>query len=86
MHKRTKRKFYWIKNRELPTYGKMKEYAFFHMKNGESINAEEINEDGEFCKKYLIIRTERRVIIKKVKDYEKEQIENYKKLQTSLKL
>lgn len=85
-NKRTKLKFYWIKNREFPTFEKMKEYAFFHMKNGENINAEEINEDGEICKKYLIIRTERRVIIKTVKDYEKEQIENAKKLQMTLNL
>lgn len=84
MKRQRKTKFYWIKNHEFPTFGKMKEYAFFHMKNGESINAEEINEDGEICKKYLIIRTERRVIIKTVKDYEKEQIEYQKRLQLQL--
>lgn len=82
--KKKKKKFYWIKSREFPTFEKMKEYCFFHMKNGESTNAEEINEDGEICKEYLIIRTERRVIIKKIKDYEKEQIEYQKKLQLQL--
>lgn len=64
----------------------MKEYCYFHMKKGESNRAEEVTEDGEITKTYNIIRTERRVLINTVKNYEKEQIENTKKLQLSLNL
>lgn len=84
MERRKKKIFYWIKNREFKTYGKMKEYAFFHMYKGESERADMINEDGEIEKIYLIERTDRRVIIKTVKDYKKERIE--KENQKQLKL
>lgn len=84
MERRKKKIFYWIKNREFKTYEKMKEYAFFHMHKGESEKADVINEDGEIEKIYLIERTGRRVIIKTVKDYKKEQIKNENKKQLSL--
>lgn len=84
MERRSKRIFYWIKNREFKTYGKMKEYVFFHIKKGESTQVEIVNEDGEIEKIYLAERTNRRVIIKTVKDYKKEQIENENKKQLSL--
>lgn len=84
MERRKKRIFYWIKNREFKTYEKMKEYAFFHMYKGDSERADAINEDGEIEKIYLIERTDRRVIIKTVKDYKKEQIE--KENQKQLKI
>lgn len=84
MGRRSKRTFYWIKNREFKTYGKMKEYAFFHIKKGESTRVDMVNEDGEIEKIYLVERTDRRVIIKTVKDYKKEQIENETKKQLSL--
>jgi hypothetical protein len=84
MERRKKRTFYWMKNKEFKTYGKMKEYAFFHMYKGESERADMIDEDGEIKKIYLIERTDRRVIIKTVKDYKKEQIENENKKQLKL--
>lgn len=84
MERRSKQKFYWIKNREFKTYEKMKEYAFFHMKKGESTRVDMVNEDGEIEKTYLIIRTERRVIIKTVRDYKKEQMERENKKQMDL--
>lgn len=84
MKRRRKKIFYWIKNKEFKTYEKMKEYAFFHMYKGESERADMINEDGEIEKIYLVERTDRRVIIKTVKDYKKEQIENENKKQLRL--
>lgn len=84
MERRKKKTFYWIRNREFKTYEKMKEYAFFHMYKGEAERADVVNEDGEIEKIYLIERTDRRVIIKTVKDYKKEQIE--KENQNQLKL
>ena len=84
MERRNKRKFYWIKNREFKTYEKMKEYIFFHMKKGESTLVDMVNEDGEIEKIYLVERTNRRVIIRTVKDYKKEQIENENKKQLNL--
>lgn len=84
MKERRKQKFYWISNKEFKTYERMKEYAFFHMKKGESTQVDMVNEDGEIEKIYLVIRTNRRVIIKTVKDYKKEQIE--KETQKQLKL
>lgn len=62
----------------------MKEYAYFHMKKGESTRVDMVNEDGEIEKIYLVERTDRRVIIKTVKDYKKEQIENENKKQLNL--
>lgn len=73
-----------MKNREFKTYEKMKECAFFHMHKGESERAEVVNEDGEIEKTYLVERTDRRVIIRTVKDYKKEQIENENKKQLKL--
>ncbi len=84
MERRKKQKFYWIKNKEFKTYEKMKEYTFFHMKKGESTRVDMVNEDGEIEKIYLVERTDRRVIIKTVKDYKKEQIENENKKQLNL--
>lgn len=84
MERRSKQKFYWIKNREFKTCGKMKEYIFFHMKKGESTRADMVNEDGEIEKTYLVERTEKRVIIKTVRDYKKEQIERENKKQMNL--
>lgn len=84
MERRKKQKFYWINNKEFKTYGKMKEHTFFHMKKGESTRVDMVNEDGEIEKIYLVERTDRRVIIKTVKDYKKEQIENENKKQLSL--
>lgn len=84
MERRRKLKFYWINNEEFETYGKMKEYAFFHMKKNESTRVDMVNEDGEIEKIYLVERTERRVIIKTVKDYKKKQIEYENKKQLSL--
>lgn len=81
---RRKKKIFWIKNKEFKTYWEMKEYAFFHMYKGDSERADVINEDGEIEKIYLIERTDRRVIIKTVKDYKKEQIENENKKQLKL--
>ena len=62
----------------------MKEYAFFHMYKGESTRVDMVNEDGEIEKIYLVERTDRRVIVKTVKDYKKEQIENENKKQLNL--
>lgn len=62
----------------------MKEYAFFYMKKNESTRVDMVNEDGEIEKIYLVERTERRVIIKTVKDYKKKQIEDENKRQLKL--
>lgn len=79
-----KRTFYWIKNREFPTFAKAKEWCYFHMERGDFKNMEEVTEDGEITKKYIITRTERRVIICKIKDYLEEKKKEFELKQLKL--
>lgn len=84
MNKRTKHKFYWAKANEFKTFARMKEWAYFHLKNGDSIRAEEVDEDGVITKIYRIERADRKVNIIKVRDFEKEAYEKAKENLLSL--
>lgn len=81
---RKKRKFYWAKSSEFKDFAKMKEWAYFHLKEGDSIRAEEVDEDGVITKIYRIERNERRINIIKVRDFEKEAYEKAKENLLSL--
>ena len=81
---RKKRKFYYAKSIAFKDFAQIKEWAYFHLKKGDSIRAEEVDEDCVITKIYRIERTERRINIIKIHDFEKEAREKAKENLLSL--
>lgn len=82
--KKPKRKTKWIVlNKEFNTFKAFKTYAWYNMIPGECTQGFEIFEDT-VIKEYNLNRKERRLIIEKIYDEEKEKINKINKQQLKL--
>lgn len=82
--KRKKRKFYTVLGYDFKSREKAKEWCIFNMKNNHAAMMTEFTEDGEVTKIYKVEKRNWKVFIKKTKDYEKEYVEQQKKMQKKL--
>lgn len=82
--KKPKRKTKFVTlNKEFNTFKAFKTYAWFNMKPEECTNGFEIFEDT-IVKEYNLNRKERRLIIEKIYDEEKEKIKKFNNRQLKL--
>ena len=82
--KKPKRKTtFVILNKEFNTFKAFKTFAWLNMKSGGFTNGFEIFED-KIIKEYNLFKTERRLIIEKIYDEEKEKIKEFNKQQLKL--
>ena len=82
--KKPKRITTWIVNKKtFTTFKAFKRYAWYNMRVGEITEGLEIFEDTIF-KRYLLKRTERRLLIEKTYDMWDEHVKELKKLQLNL--
>lgn len=82
--KKPKRKTKWmILNKEFSTFKAFKTFAWFNMKPGECTKGFEIFEDT-VIKEYNLNRKERRLIIEKIYDNDKEELKKWNHKQLKL--
>ena len=82
--KKPKRKTtFVILNKEFNTFKAFKTFAWFNMKPGEFTNGFEIFED-KIVKEYNLYKKERRLIIEKIYDEERENIKKFNNRQLKL--
>ena len=72
-----------ILNKEFDTFKAFKTFAWFNMRPGAFTNGFEIFED-KIVKEYNLYRKERRLIIEKIYDEEKEEIRKFNNRQLKL--